>query len=170
MFDRSAYRCQRSWWRTAASIIGAKIPVSTTLRTLARFLLSLSINPITFSPSFARLSWQKGSGIQVSEYCCASNQQSDNMSNPDFEYRPLIGNEIRLVYLEPPAPDSSPSDLLRFRLYHRELDDTAFYNGLSYTWGDPSITECIILNDNVFNITVNLAAALKVLSQRKQLI
>jgi hypothetical protein len=92
------------------------------------------------------------------------------MSNPDFEYRPLIGNEIRLVYLEPPAPDSSPSDLLRFRLYHRELDDTAFYNGLSYTWGDPSITECIILNDNVFNITVNLAAALKVLSQRKQLI
>jgi hypothetical protein len=91
MFDRSAYRCQRSWWRTAASIIGAKIPVSTTLRTLARFLLSLSINPITFSPSLRDCPDRKAQGFKSQNIVVLRISNRTTWATPISSTDPLSG-------------------------------------------------------------------------------
>jgi len=83
------------------------------------------------------------------------------MSNEAYEYKPLVGNEIRLIHLTPPSQDFSTSDLVEFTLLYRNLDEKPEYNALSYAWGDPKMTEPILLDGVVFQVTTNLAAALQ---------
>jgi len=85
------------------------------------------------------------------------------MSNETYEYDPLVGNEIRLIYLTPPLQDFSTSELVEYTLLHRNLDEKPVYNALSYAWGGPTITEPILLEGVVVQVTTNLAAALRIL-------
>lgn len=41
------------------------------------------------------------------------------------------------------------------------LKDNPEFRALSYVWGDPKVTKDIILDDEIFPVTTNLAAALK---------
>jgi hypothetical protein len=69
-------------------------------------------------------------------------------------YQPLQASksEIRLIDI---------SDAQSYRLIHASLLDPPPYSALSYVWGDPSVTEDIILEGVAFPVTNNLAAALK---------
>jgi hypothetical protein len=75
------------------------------------------------------------------------------MSRPSI-YRPLASSksEIRLIEYS--------NTLGSYRLIHSSLGQCP-YSALSYVWGDPSVTEDIILDGVSFPVTSNLAAALK---------
>jgi hypothetical protein len=88
-----------------------------------------------------------------------------------YRYKPLEGGAIRLLKLEAGHKDEP----LRAELQHVHFMDQAdwrwrrnpFFEALSYTWGDASITEDLLLFDstdpthNVLKITFNLANALR---------
>jgi hypothetical protein len=46
------------------------------------------------------------------------------------------------------------------------LLDNPVYNALSYVWGDPAVTTPILVNGEVFHVTKNLAAALRVFGEK----
>ncbi|KAI8659127.1 HET domain-containing protein [Fusarium sp. Ph1] len=73
-----------------------------------------------------------------------------------FIYKPLdrVTSEIRVVRIPPKDDDSLWLDTVC-------LDDNPTFVALSYVWGDPNITEAISLDNQPFQVTKNLAAALK---------
>jgi len=75
-----------------------------------------------------------------------------------FAYRPLECNNIRLLLLLPAA---RLSQRIECRLCHAPFTNTSQYEALSYTWGDPSITKCIVLEGAPFKVTENLKSALR---------
>lgn len=90
------------------------------------------------------------------------------MSNESYKYKPLAGNEIRLVQFVRTSQRSSTSALVECKLCNTPLDSIIEYHALSYVWGDPKITELIILDGVDFHVTTNLAAALKVFSESEE--
>jgi hypothetical protein len=65
--------------------------------------------------------------------------------------------EIRLVIL---APGSFEDDV--YCTLHRVSPDENFeYEALSYTWGDPSITDEIFIHSQSFQVTTNLVSTLR---------
>jgi Heterokaryon incompatibility protein (HET) len=80
-------------------------------------------------------------------------------SENSFEYEPLDTRkrEIRLVIL---APGSFEDDV-HCTLRRVSLDENVEYEALSYTWGDPSITDEIFLHSQSFQVTTNLVSALR---------
>jgi hypothetical protein len=88
-----------------------------------------------------------------------------------YRYKPLEGGAIRLLNLEAGHEDQP----LRAELQHVHFMDQAdwrrrrnpFFEALSYTWGDASITEDLLLFDSIdpthhaLKITFNLANALR---------
>ena len=64
--------------------------------------------------------------------------------------------QIRLVLLLP----GLDREKLSCRLVTVSLNEVPRYWALSYTWGDPNVTECISLNGHDFTSTTNLRAAL----------
>lgn len=96
------------------------------------------------------------------------NGLADEPSVQGFQYRPLRpdGQEIRLIHLLSLEEDGSPfsSDhhtVVSCRLEHASLRDNPGYTALSYTWGDPSTTREIILNDQRVRVTANLECVLR---------
>jgi Heterokaryon incompatibility protein (HET) len=79
------------------------------------------------------------------------------MASPSI-YRPLdkATREIRLLTILPGDNNST----LACSLKYVSLNDHPRYAALSYTWGDPSITQEILVNGQTFAATVNLVAAL----------
>ncbi|KAG0652244.1 heterokaryon incompatibility [Hyphodiscus hymeniophilus] len=81
-------------------------------------------------------------------------------SPPKYEYnryRPLKANEIRVVRFDEIWPrDKTFSATLQYI----NLEDNPVYFALSYTWGDASREETILLDDQPFKVTVNLYDAL----------
>lgn len=71
-------------------------------------------------------------------------------------YKPLdrVTSEIRVIQIPPKDDDSLWLDTVC-------LDDNPNFVALSYVWGDPTITEAISLDNQPFQVTKNLAAALK---------
>ncbi|KAH0547670.1 hypothetical protein FGG08_000159 [Glutinoglossum americanum] len=76
-----------------------------------------------------------------------------------YPYRPLNPSlsEIRLVLLAP----GSGSDEIQCSFQHVLLDDNPRYDALSYAWGAVSDVRPIVLDGRVFQVTVNLHAALR---------
>ncbi|KAM0421305.1 hypothetical protein ACHAPT_010834 [Fusarium lateritium] len=74
-------------------------------------------------------------------------------------YQPLDnpGKQIRLIEILSESPDEKVS----CKLHTVSLDAKPYYICLSYVWGDPSITDEILVNGVPTQVTVNLAAALK---------
>jgi hypothetical protein len=56
--------------------------------------------------------------------------------------------------------------LLECSLHHARTGSVA-YAALSYTWGDPALTETILVDSEPFQATTNLAAFLKTLARRQ---
>lgn len=77
-------------------------------------------------------------------------------------YRPLSSlRQIRLLELSS-SFDHDASLAGTLRVTDIDADDALPYVALSYTWGQPSFTEPLVLDGNrVLNITPNLAAALR---------
>ncbi|SMR49464.1 unnamed protein product [Zymoseptoria tritici ST99CH_3D1] len=67
---------------------------------------------------------------------------------------------IRIVHLEPAPETTSP---LRATVTTDRLEPRLFYEALSYSWGDPSVTEPLVLDDQHLAVTTNLAAGLRAL-------
>jgi hypothetical protein len=80
-----------------------------------------------------------------------------------FSYPPLqdASKEIRLLRIYPVAdPDPDHDDIISVTLEHFRKEEGLVYDALSYTWGDASKTETILVNGCRFEATVNLHAAL----------
>ena len=71
--------------------------------------------------------------------------------------------EIRLVTIE----SGNFTDEIRCSLKVVPLDAAGDYETLSYTWGDPTVTERIRLGGSAFNVTSNLADALRHLRNKE---
>ena len=76
-----------------------------------------------------------------------------------FTYEPLNDSlqEIRLLSIRTEIESTD----VEYRLEPTSLVDGSTYEALSYTWGDISDSSLIILNDQPFSITQNLAKALQ---------
>ncbi|TPX15914.1 uncharacterized protein E0L32_000248 [Thyridium curvatum] len=82
-----------------------------------------------------------------------------------FVYEPL--NEptaIRVVVIEP----GNWSDPMRCQLRHRISRAPFAYKALSYVWGARSVTRRISVNDQRFDVTINLAWALQNLREEEE--
>ncbi|PMD43638.1 hypothetical protein L207DRAFT_301603 [Hyaloscypha variabilis F] len=81
-----------------------------------------------------------------------------------FSYKPLDAtrNEIRLINIHRRKPqtraDQPPA--ISCSMKHVSLDSSPSFMALSYVWGDPDITTPILIDGEVFNVTVNLWQAL----------
>jgi hypothetical protein len=88
-----------------------------------------------------------------------------------YHYRPLQGGAIRLLKLEAGSGDQPLCADLQHVQLREQMDwrwmRNPYFEALSYTWGDPSITEDLLLCDSTdstrrtLKITSNLANALK---------
>ena len=74
-----------------------------------------------------------------------------------FEYRPLVGSEIRLVSFKKDQGSTSPFEL---QLEQFEFSKAPSYIALSYVWGDPNNSHPVNVNCRDFNVTQNLYVAL----------
>jgi hypothetical protein len=81
-------------------------------------------------------------------------------------YFPLKDREIRLLRIDPPLDSDA---LLKCSVQTVSLDGKPEYVALSYVWGDASITTNILLNDELFAATVNLASALRQIRELRTL-
>ena len=70
---------------------------------------------------------------------------------------PLREGEIRVLTLH--AGDAW--DPIFCSLHVEVLDEKSVYQALSYTWGDPDVTETICVNGVEVDVTVNLESALR---------
>ena len=69
----------------------------------------------------------------------------------------LTGRNIRLLQLTAGSGNAS----LECRLIEASIDKIPPYEALSYVWGDASITEPIVCNGEIIQVTTNLANALR---------
>jgi hypothetical protein len=88
--------------------------------------------------------------------------KSDALMPENSLYNDLRDNEIRLIELLP----GDSEEQIQCRLIRAALDDRPHYEAISYVWGDPAITDTILCNDQVMDITVNLVQALRRLRPR----
>lgn len=82
------------------------------------------------------------------------------MTTIAYEYKPLTDNEIRILEVQPSAYSN---ELIQATLIDTHLDALPPYTALSYTWGDPSKCENILLGRRVLSITESLELALRAL-------
>ncbi|KAI0856665.1 heterokaryon incompatibility protein-domain-containing protein [Xylaria cubensis] len=75
-------------------------------------------------------------------------------------YSPLdyIRPQVRFLEIIPSGADDQQ---VSCRLEAMELLEDTRYAALSYVWGDPNITECILVNGIEMPVTTNLASALR---------
>jgi hypothetical protein len=83
------------------------------------------------------------------------------MAAPKLEYTSLGEHQIRILYLLP----GQWEDMIECMLMVVSSKNNPKYEALSYTWGDSTITEPITVNGAEFQVTTNLAAALRYLRQ-----
>ncbi|XPS72106.1 hypothetical protein M3J07_004264 [Ascochyta lentis] len=79
-------------------------------------------------------------------------------------YRDLGDNEIRLLHLHPSRNFDAPIYTI---LHTAKSSDSPAYRALSYVWGDPRITSTISVNGADFEVTTNLASALRHLRKER---
>lgn len=78
-------------------------------------------------------------------------------------YQPITrANEIRLLVLDPGAPDEA----LSCRLINVQQSWRTRYEALSYSWGDPTVTRSLRCSGHTIDVTVSLHDALTDLRHR----
>jgi hypothetical protein len=82
-----------------------------------------------------------------------------------FAYAPLNHpRHFRLLHLTSPwceQPADWKDTVLRGTLVETSLDNVPEYFALSYTWGDPSLSDVILIDERALKITQSCAAALR---------
>src|SRR5271168_602522 len=86
------------------------------------------------------------------------------MQSIQATYRPLNESRSEIRLLEILSNDDD--DVVKCRLSVSSLKDNPEFTALSYVWGDPKITRDIILNNEIFPVTTNLATALGYVKDR----
>ncbi|KAM0175384.1 hypothetical protein ACHAPC_009627 [Botrytis cinerea] len=83
------------------------------------------------------------------------------MSSHLYSLLPENGNNIRLLRLLPSEDEAAPlhCELCNYSLQRSSIR-THLYEALSYVWGDPKQTLSIYVDENQFQVTINLHAAL----------
>ena len=96
-----------------------------------------------------------------------NNHESDaSIPEKRYVYDPLPSDTKSAVGLLILEADDHLSPL-RYTLHIKSLDDHPAYIALSYAWEDPRVTEPTICNGRRFDVTANLASALRQLRSRK---
>lgn len=75
-------------------------------------------------------------------------------------YKPLSTGESKIRILTLNAPTEDGQLQCSTQMISLEPEPRIPYTGLSYVWGDPSVTEDIIVDGVLFPMTANLALAL----------
>ena len=91
------------------------------------------------------------------------------MQNPKYQPLPTSTASIRMLAVLPSMKSSSQvkANLIHLDLDHLDQAPFAFYEALSYTWGDPSLPRAPCkLNGHDHAVTVSLELALKKLRGR----
>lgn len=75
-------------------------------------------------------------------------------------YQPLdvSQRQIRLLSIDSSKDEAST---ISCSLHLSSLEDQPDFNALSYVWGDPSVTQNILVQGEVFAATTNLVSALR---------
>lgn len=105
----------------------------------------------------AMMSGQSSNDIAAAQMSAASQNLPESYS---YEQLPDYTCNIRLIRLLPSAQPDTPIEL---ELCPARLDATLSYEALSYCWGDVSLTETVYIDRRLFDVTTNLAAALRAL-------
>ncbi|KAL8353722.1 hypothetical protein RB601_003520 [Gaeumannomyces tritici] len=85
----------------------------------------------------------------------------ESFQGTKIAYKPLEGNEIRLVKLKPAQCAVGGRDnMIEVELFHAPLDGTTKFYALSYVWGDAAKTRDIFVDGGRFPVTLNLWNAL----------
>ncbi|QGI86089.1 hypothetical protein CEK25_012818 [Fusarium fujikuroi] len=71
----------------------------------------------------------------------------------------ISGNQIRLLTI------TSTTPVISCEMDVTELHDHLPFNALSYVWGDPKVTEIILVNGHEYPVTTSLASALRCVPQ-----
>ena len=71
-----------------------------------------------------------------------------------------LNNEIRVLLLQ---PSKDPVAQVRSCRKKVSLNDNPAFEALSYAWGDPTLVESILLDDQEFKVTLSAWSALKAL-------
>jgi hypothetical protein len=79
-----------------------------------------------------------------------------------YPYRQLEGSDIRYITLQPFNEDVG---LVECAIWQKPLEEVQ-YTAISYAWGDPDVTEPVLVAGQRFEVTTNLAACLKRLATR----
>jgi tetratricopeptide (TPR) repeat protein len=117
---------------------------------LQEFSLAPTMN--TFFPSASTTSQSKSSDTcQLTPGPISQSMQT--------MYQPLNERRSEIRLLEFLSDDGD--EMVQCRLSTSSLEDNPEFTALSYVWGSPKITENVILNNELFPATVNLATALK---------
>ncbi|KAI0423058.1 HET-domain-containing protein [Xylaria grammica] len=90
----------------------------------------------------------------------ASVNDQTNASPHSVIYSPLdhTRSEVRFIEI---IPSSTDDQQVSCRLESAELSEDTPYAALSYVWGDPTVTECVLVNGTNLPVTTNLASALR---------
>jgi hypothetical protein len=83
--------------------------------------------------------------------------QGTTMISDARSHVPLRDGEIRILTLHA----GEAADPIVCSLHVAVLDDQPVYEALSYTWGDPDVTETICVGGTQVEVTVNLESALR---------
>ena len=109
-------------------------------------------------PSLSEMLAKKASEL-YSELPCG-HQEREMSKGSETLYQPLdeACQTIRLLRIHPP---SHKTPFIECTLYTARLDGNPQFTALSYVWGDPDVTETVIVNGISLQVTVNLATALR---------
>lgn len=76
--------------------------------------------------------------------------------NPFFRYKPIPAGQTRILCLQPGTADQP----LTIRILPMNRSDSGSYDALSYTWGSPTRSRVVVLNESLFFVTDSLYDAL----------
>jgi len=108
--------------------------------------------------------------VQPTDSFATASPEQIQMAHEPFQYTPLSSASsfriLKLSLVHRPYYEPGPG-LLRGSLVEASFDDYPEYHALSYTWGDPTPTELVLLDGKYLGITANCASALRRLMRGK---
>ena len=95
----------------------------------------------------------------ILDACSPRDTENSRLDRQTF-YQPLDPElqQIRLIRIKPADTYEDPVEC---EIITSSLKCEPVYTAISYVWGDPDVTESIVIDGNVTQITTNLAAALR---------
>ncbi|KAG6993196.1 hypothetical protein FOFC_05629 [Fusarium oxysporum] len=99
--------------------------------------------------------YMRGREAYVSDTTRPGNAVSSPKGPTLYANMNISGRQFRLLTILSTKPEIS------YRLEVAKFGDELSFNALSYVWGDPTVTEAILVNDHRIQVTTNLISALR---------